>query len=606
MNSGERHAAAAEAESAAEGEVNLTDREMDRSTTDLIPAPAEVPSGLETSELAVYAPIQTQPIAIQQKPSSRLWATATVFAAIVALLTVAGIYLITRKPSTVDQLVILTVPSGADITLGSKQYGHSPVKLENFPIGNYTLTITKDGYETKVEQITVAESRPWEYRLKAIPPADTAGSAPEDQIKQFQQVASDEFARGHFAIPFEGSALSSVDSIKYLDESNQFALEMRERIRKAMHQSAQSAVARGDLGKAQEIYQVLGDHYSDDEETRSAAAKLESQLSARRGEVRDLVTRAQEAFDAGRLADPEQSSAYYYAKQALARDRQNLQARAIRDSVKEKLSDQSERAYRREDLEAAIKQLEKAIQLFPEDKEMRTRLREWTARKADELKAQADPATRRKHGLDMAAREDCSGAIPDLEYALQNSQGTADVIFALARCLHKTNHLDQAASYYLKVPEMPAENYRSAVAALGEIAMQRNDPATALGQYKKALQLGGSTRYTPEILQDKIDKIESKQRAKAAEPTALTIQVKHLHGKFRGTCSGTLSVTARGVRYDGKDAFAANLSWATVIIEKDNRFTLRLQGKSMVFEATPGEAERFQEALGRYQAAIGR
>jgi hypothetical protein len=64
-------------------------------------------------------------------------------------------------------------------------------------------------------------------------------------------------------------------------------------------------------------------------------------------------------------------------------------------------------------------------------------------------------------------------------------------------------------------------------------------------------------------------------------------------------------VTAKGVRYDGKDAFAANLSWTNVVISKD-KFTLQIQGKSMDFTAAPGEAERFQEALGRYQAAISR
>ncbi len=608
MNSGERHAAAAEAERTAEGEVNQTNTEFESSAPDLSPTTPEVPSQLETSVLEVspgYTPIQSQPGGIHQKPNSRRWATAAGFAIIVALLTIAGVYLITKKPSTVDQLVILTVPSGADIKLGSKEYGHSPVKLEKVPIGNYTLTITKEGFETRVEQVPVAESKVFEYWLKPIPPADAAGFSPEEQIREFQQGANDAFALGHYAIPFESSALAYVESILSLDQNNQFAADMRERIRKTMHQSAQGAASRGDLGRAQEIYQVLGEFYPLDEETRSAAAKLETQLSARRGEVRDLVAKAQEAFDAGRVADPEQSSAYYYSKQALARDRQNVQARAIRDNVKERLTDQSDRSYHREETDTAIKQLERATQLFPEDKEMRTRLREWMSRKAEEVKAASDPATRRRHGLDLANREDCTAAIPDLEFAINNGQGTADVISALAGCYYKTGHLGEAASQYRRVPEGSGDAYRSAIAFLGEIAMARNDIATALAQYKQALQLGGSTRFSPAMLQDKIDRIERKQREKAAEPTALTIQVKHLHGKFRGSCSGTLSVNAKGVRYDGKDAFAANLSWTSVIVSKD-KFTLLIQGKSMDFTAAPGDAERFQEALVRYLAAVGR
>ena len=609
MSSGERHAAAAEAERTAEGEVNHAETEFESSAGDLGPATPEIPSEVESAALETssgYTPIQSQPVVSQQNSSGRLWATAGGFAIIVALLTIAGVYLITKKPSTVDQLVILTVPSGANIRLGTKDYGNSPVKLEKVPIGNYTLTITKDGFETRVEQITVSESQPFvDFRLKPIPPADAAGSAPEEQIRQYLQGANDAFAIGRYAIPYDLSALFYVDSILQIDPGNGVAAEMRERIRKTMHQSAQGAAARGDLGRAQEIYQFLGEFYPSDEETRLAAAKLENQLSARRGEVRDLVARAQEALDAGRVADPEQSSAYYYSKQALARDRQNVQARAIRDRVKETLADQSEQAYRHEEIDTAIKRLERATSLFPEDKDMRSRLHDWMNRRADEVKAQSDPIVRRRRGLELANKEDCAAAIPDLEFAFTNSQGTADVISALAGCHYRSGHLEQAAAYYRKVPETAPEAYRSAIAVLGEIALARNDTAGALALYKKALQLGGSTRYTPAILQDKIDRIERKQREKAAEPTALTIQVKHLHGKLRGSCSGTLSVTSKGVRYDGKDAFAANLSWTNVVISKD-KFTLQIQGKSMDFTASPGEAERFQEALGRYQAAINR
>ena len=608
MNSAERHAGAAEAERSAEGEVNQTDTEFDSSAADLSPNDPEAPSQVENTGLEAsqgYIPVQNHPVGLQVQSISRLRATATGFAVIVALLTVAGVYLITKKPSTVDQLVILTVPSGANIKLGSKDYGNSPVKLEKVPIGNYTLTMTKEGFETRVEQINVSEMQQFDFRLKPIPPADAAGSAPEEQIRQYQQGANEAFARGRYAIPYDLSALFYVDLILQIDGTNQVAAEMRDRIRKTLHQSAQGAAARGDLGRAQEIYQFLGDFYPGDEETRLAAAKLENQLSARRGEVRDLVAKAQEALDAGRFADPDQSSAYYYSKQALARDRQNVQARAIRDRVKETLADQSQQAYRHEEIDTAIKRLERATSLFPEDKEMRTRLHEWMNQRAEEVKAANDPVLRRRRGLDLANREDCAAAIPDLEFAISGGTATADVMIALAGCHYKSGHLELAASYYRKVPESAGEAYRTAVAAQGDIAMARTDTAAAVAQYKKALQLGGSTRYSPAILQDKIDRIEKKQREKAAEPTALTIQVKHLHGKLRGSCSGTLSVTAKGVRYDGKDAFAANLSWTNVVISKD-KFTLQIQGKSMDFTAAPGEAERFQEALGRYQAAINR
>ena len=187
-----------------------------------------------------------------------------------------------------------------------------------------------------------------------------------------------------------------------------------------------------------------------------------------------------------------------------------------------------------------------------------------------------------------------------------NGQGTADVLSALGNCYFRMGRLEQSAATFLKVPEAAGEAYRTSIAMQGEISAARNDPAGALVHYKRALQLGGSIRFSPAILQDRIDRIEKKQREKASEPTPLTIQVKHLHGKLRGSCSGTLSVTSRGVRYDGKDAFSASLQWTAVVVGKENKFTLQMQGKSLEFEGAPGDGERFQEALDRYHLGMGR
>src|SRR5438128_15653 len=54
------------------------------------------------------------------------WVLAAVSALLLIGLTAAAVYLLTKKRSTVDQVVILTVPSGAEIRLDSNDYGHSP------------------------------------------------------------------------------------------------------------------------------------------------------------------------------------------------------------------------------------------------------------------------------------------------------------------------------------------------------------------------------------------------------------------------------------------------------------------------------------------------
>src|SRR5690242_18676781 len=77
----------------------------------------------------------------------RWWILAAGLALLLTMFAVAAVYLLTRKPSTVDQVIILTVPSGAEVKLNSKNYGHTPIKLEQLVAGTYTLTIEKENYE---------------------------------------------------------------------------------------------------------------------------------------------------------------------------------------------------------------------------------------------------------------------------------------------------------------------------------------------------------------------------------------------------------------------------------------------------------------------------
>jgi tetratricopeptide (TPR) repeat protein len=425
----------------------------------------------------------------------------------------------------------------------------------------------------------------------------------EESIRTFQQHAEEAFAHGNFGIVYEGSALYYVDNIRNIDSNNAFATEMRERIRNAAHQQAQAAIPRGDLAQAQEIYNFLIENYPDDDEVRVAAARLENQLAARRGEVRELLRKADEALQAGRFDDPLRTSAYYYSKQALAIDRQNDKARQIRNQVRDTLFSAGEQAVARGDIEAAIKQFEHVGQLFPEDKQSRARAREIQASRTVEATKQIDPSTHRNHGLDLYSKGEYNSAIPELEAAIMNGRGGTEVLFALARSYMKTGQLDVAESYFVRIKPSGEDVYRSTIASLGDIANQRGDVSTAVQKWKEAKQLGGSPLYSVAALDDKIEQIEKKQRQKAAEPSPLTIQVKHLHGGLLGgSCSGTLTINTTGVRYesDGQHVFASNLLGAGVSLTKDE-MVIKFQGNQQKFRVSRADAERVRETLARYQ-----
>jgi len=205
-------------------------------------------------------------------------------------------------------------------------------------------------------------------------------------------------------------------------------------------------------------------------------------------------------------------------------------------------------------------------------------------------------------------REDFAAAIPDLEFALSQGKGSPDVISALARSYMKTGDLDKARHYFNQVPESRDDQYRSAIAALGDIAKEQGDTAKALGYYKQARQLGGSTLYSIAKLDDKIEQIEKKQREKAAEPIPVTISAKHEHtGMFGKSCKGILVVNSSGIRYDSSDNSAHHFSWnllgVSVRVVKDE-LSLTIPSKTEKFKVGLAEAERFREAINRYQQAF--
>jgi PEGA domain-containing protein len=531
----------------------------------------------------------------------RWWILAGASALTLIGITTAAIYLLTKKPSTLEQLVILTVPSGAEITINSKSYGSSPVKIQPMKIGTYTLTITKDGFEPVIQQINVTEPQ-LEFKLRPLPPSETIGLPAEEAVRQYEQRAAEALERGNFGVPYDGSALYYADLVlDRIDQNNQFALDMRERVRKAAHQAAQSAQARGDSGQAQEIYSFLVSYYPADEEARAAAARLENQLSARRGEVNDLVRKARESLQAGMLTEPFRSSAYYYAKQALAIDRQNKEAKIIRGQVREKLWARSEQLYVSGNVSESLKQLEQSVPLFPEDKQMQTRLHELESAKLAETKQGTDAVSRRVNGLATYREENFREAIPDLEATVNNGNPTPEVLFALGRSYQKTGQPEKAEAYFLKIQPSSDDSYRSAIASLGDIAAARGDTSTAVERYKEAKRLGGSTMYSVATLDDKVDKIERRERERAAEPSPLTIHVRHPHGALRGSCSGPLTVSSTGVRYDGGEhVYSANLVGVGVRVAKDEMI-VQFQSSSVSFKASRGDAEHFRETLARFQ-----
>jgi hypothetical protein len=170
----------------------------------------------------------------------------------------------------------------------------------------------------------------------------------------------------------------------------------------------------------------------------------------------------------------------------------------------------------------------------------------------------------------------------------------------------KLRQYEQALSYFSQVPSTAGEHHRSAIAAMGDIAREMGDNDTALKRYNEARDLGGSTMYSISTLNYKIESIQKRQEEKAAEPVPLSIRVRHLHsGLLRGSCQGVLTVNSTGMLYrgDGGDDFSANFVGVRVQVVKNEMTVSGFTKNPQKFKTTGNDADRFREALSRYQNA---
>ncbi|HEU4389635.1 MAG TPA: PEGA domain-containing protein, partial [Blastocatellia bacterium] len=487
-----------------------------------------------------------------KRRSRRVIAVIAVALVVLTGLAAAGIRL-GKVSRTVDQVVISTLPPGADVKFDTIWLGHSPVKLEEIPTGEHTIEVSKDGYETIVDKINLLESKTYDYKLKTSP-VELSGLTPEEKTRRLQELGQAAFEHGNYAVPYGDSALYYADQISFIDESNQFAKTLKERVREALHKAALEAGSRGDLVQAQDLYRALVDNYPDDQEARTAAAKLESQLSFRRGDVRDLLRKADDALSAGKLTEPVRANAYYFSKLVLAIDPRNTRARAQQDQIKDHFVKNGELALNQGDVDESIRQFERASRYFPDDTQIAYRLREVERSRSV---AKHVPATnwareRRVQGLQEFERHEFADAIEDLEYAERNGESSADVLAALGQSHLELGQLEKAEGYFNKLPRGNVDSRRTAVEGLADIADRRNDIYNAVARYEELRNLGGSKRYSVDALNAKIERLEKRQKEREAESSPVTIQVTHLHGgPFGRNCRGILTVNRLGVRYDG-------------------------------------------------------
>ncbi len=110
--------------------------------------PPVTPAALETAAADTDQPIGTEvPVTGTASPSAPP-AQATPVASV------------SSAPVTRGRLLVRSVPSGARVLISGRSRGTTPATVRDLPFGTYNVTVSRDGYRTQVQRVTLSRQQP--------------------------------------------------------------------------------------------------------------------------------------------------------------------------------------------------------------------------------------------------------------------------------------------------------------------------------------------------------------------------------------------------------------------------------------------------------------
>jgi hypothetical protein len=179
--------------------------------------------------------------------NEKLIVYTVISAGFIVLLATAIVLLTTLNPES-GILSIATNPTRATVTIDGKIIGQTPITVQ-VPTGTHHVVISKDGYRTLERAIFTDPSAPeasydflLETALHTITHADKT-----EQIEKLKRLAEDAFKRGDYVAPENDNALYYINQLQQLVPDEPFVTQLRERIRQALRQQAETTRRRSNL-----------------------------------------------------------------------------------------------------------------------------------------------------------------------------------------------------------------------------------------------------------------------------------------------------------------------------------------------------------------------
>ncbi len=460
-------------------------------------------------------------------------------------------------------LVIKTTPPGAMISVDGKFRGVSPITLTDMRSGSHQLRGTKEGYREYVQQVTVipyaTESVHW--KLESVVPQLTNEQLAEVEAwrKKLERAQNENIL---LPPPDDYNVLFFAQKVLAIDPANSYALEVKAKLAETVRQLAEFAYAREDWLESEKQYKNLLLIYPDDPSAEGrladVAAKIDASIKDREKQIQDWVQRAEAAIKAGSLLPPDKDNALDAIRSIQRLDKNNRYARrpcryegtdAGRGDAKIAAGD----------WQGARNDFRALLQYFPEDNYSRGRLsvidarlaelnqqeQQRIQRAAEEQQSRQKIQALRQSALSAFRAGSYQKSISEWPEYLKFEPNSDEAYFYIGASYQDQKQLDTAILNFEKCLSLNPNNILAHLNLGMLYDYHRNNFKQAEEHLRKAKELGGAERYSPDRLQSMINDLQD--RAQAYSVLKMLFPVEHKH--TFSSCRGNLRFTEEGMEY---------------------------------------------------------
>ncbi len=481
-----------------------------------------------------------------------------------ALIAFAGTFFYQYWKPKYGSLTIKTTPSGAMISVDGKLRGASPITISNLRSGGYRLRGTKEGYKEFVQQVQVMPYATANLHWALDPIVPQLSNEQLAEVEAWRKKLGNAQREGILLPPPEDyNVLFFANKILSIDPANNYATSVKTKLAESVRHLAELAYAREDWLESEKQYKNLSLLYPNDisigERLADVAAKLDESVKNREEQIEEWKAKADAAMKAGSLVPPERDNALDAIRSIQRLDSNNSYIREAIARLKEMLQNRGDMKMAASDWQGARNDFRLMLQYFPEDSYSKTRLAAVEAKIAE--LAQLEQQNIQRASEEQQSRQRVSilrqtalasfragffaKSVSEWQEYLKFEPNSDEAYFYLGASYQDQKQLDTAILNYEKCISLNPNN-APAHLNLGMLYdYHRNNFKLAEEHFRKAKELGGAEKYTPDRIQSMIQDLQD--RAQASLVLKVPFPVTHKHAF--SNCRGNLLFTEEGMEY---------------------------------------------------------